>query len=218
MLFVIRHRIIELIRLEKTLKIIKSLLDFWFSRAHCWLVANLLSTKSFSTELFSSMSAPSLYRCMQLGLFAPFGCYPSPVRFPATEPPRLNAFPSWFIMFLVLEILALGTGQTLLKPLAPIACGAQLGLQSPELLKAAGFTTAQCISTLLILLPSPPPPKRRGNGSLPRPLHHNPKQQKETCKAELKLIAEMGDRSRNDAAVKMEFLSERGRTSMVNFL
>ena len=47
-------------------------LAFLAARAHCWLMVNLLSTRtprSLSTELLSSRSTPSLYWCM--GLFLP---------------------------------------------------------------------------------------------------------------------------------------------------
>jgi len=39
------------------------------TKAHCWLTANLLSTRtprSFSAELLSSRSSPNLYWCMRL--------------------------------------------------------------------------------------------------------------------------------------------------------
>jgi len=41
------------------------------TKAHCWLTAHLLSTRtprSFSEELLSSISVPNLYWCMQLFL------------------------------------------------------------------------------------------------------------------------------------------------------
>ena len=47
-------------------------LAFLAARAHCWLMVNLSSTstpRSFSAELLSSRSAPSLYWC--IGLFLP---------------------------------------------------------------------------------------------------------------------------------------------------
>lgn len=44
-------------------------LAFLAVRAHCWLMAQLLFTRtprSFCTELLSSRSSPKLYQCMQL--------------------------------------------------------------------------------------------------------------------------------------------------------
>ena len=44
-------------------------LAFLAVRAHCWLMAKLLFTRtprSFCTELLSSRSSPKLYQCMQL--------------------------------------------------------------------------------------------------------------------------------------------------------
>lgn len=81
---------------------------------------------------------------VQIDLLTPVECYPSWTRLLATQPLKWGVPSSCSVVFLVP-----GTGWSLFMLSAPSACGAQLSLESLELLKSVGFTSVPCRVTLL---------------------------------------------------------------------